>query len=87
MTGGDGMDERKRITFTLKPIHDDMMGAIAEATGKSKGAVAHEMVSEILDGFIVVLQESKPGEDITSDAVLKRLFRLSLSRLMDAIVD
>ena len=68
---------KARVTITVKGKNLEILDKMVEATGKKRGDIVAEMVSELLEGVIPVV-------DATDElSAYKALFRQSLVKLAD----
>ena len=77
----------KRITMTLSDVHLELLERIAETMGIRAAEVAKSIVVETLDSMVMMFESDKGQEVVSNDVVLKRMFRMVLSKMIDAIED
>lgn len=69
-----------KIVFKLTKGHLSMLEKLGNAMSKSEHQVAKDLVVETLDGMRELFDNSD-----TSDQVLKKVFRMTMSNLLDAL--
>ena len=70
----------RRLTMRLTPSQYEILDLMAETMSKTPALIAREIVQQALDGMQFIL-EKEGGQAVTSEVVLKRLFRVSLSQM------
>lgn len=77
----------KRVTMTFNEKHMMMLEKLSEAMNKRPGEVVKDIAIEVLDGMEYMFEVEAGSEGVTSDIVLKRMFKLALTKMIDAIDD
>lgn len=73
------MMDKARVTITVKGKNLEVLNKMVEATGKQRGDIVSEMVSEVLEGISPLIEET---DELSA---YKAIFRRSLVKLMDAL--
>ena len=74
----------RRLTMTLSPSQYEILDLMAETMHRTPALMAREIVQQTLDGMQFIL-EKDGGQAVTSEVVLKRLFRVSLSQMQSVL--
>lgn len=74
-----------RITMTIKPDEYEVLCKLGEAMQIPPGEVAKNIVNECVEGLAKLFEFSE--ENISSDKVLRRLYKMSLRKMLDAFED
>lgn len=77
----------KRITMTLNDVQFEMLERISETMHVRPAEVAKSIVIEALDSMVIMFESVQGQEGVSSDVVLKRMFKMALSKMIDAIED
>ena len=70
----------RRLTMTLTPSQYEILDLMAETMDRTPALMAREIVQQTLDGMQFIL-EKEGGQTVTSEVVLKRLFRITLNQM------
>ena len=78
------MEREKRVTFTLTPEQKALLAKVAEALGKRQGDVAKEIVVDVLGAMQEIFGLEEGQATVSSDRALRRMYRISLGKLLEA---